>query len=150
VSPIPPVEFEYPWALAAGEHEGSHLLIRFRQFPEDFARAQFPERINIFWRMYEPELNGLPTNQESQRLETFENRLVSAVERDGHSILSVVLTCAGRREFVFHTADVAEFVQRLTNMPQEVERYPIDLLRNNDPDWAYFDAVTPQVGPAGT
>ena len=59
-------------------------------------------------------------------------------------------SCAGRREFVFHTADVAEFVQRLTNMPQEVERYPIDLLRNNDPDWAYFDAVTPQVGPAGT
>jgi hypothetical protein len=33
---------------------------------------------------------------------------------------------------------------RLTDMPQEEDRYPIELTRSEDPDWGYDDAVVPQ------
>ena len=129
------------WALAEGEHEGHPLLSRFREFPGNFPRVSYPERLNLFWQMLERDENGWPTEFEFERLKAFEDRLVEAVEHDGQSILSVVLTCNGEKEFVFHTADVTIFLSKLTNMPQEQERYPIMIISNTDPEWGYFDDV---------
>lgn len=131
------------WTLAQGEFEGHPLLIRYREFVPGHRRAAFPERLNIFWTMTEPDRHGLTTTAEFDRLSTFENRLVEAVERDGLAVLSVVLTCNGKREFVFHTADVAGFSQRLHDMPQEHDRYPIEIVHARDAMWAYDDSVVP-------
>src|SRR5688572_11280011 len=131
------------WAGAEGEHEGHPLLIRYREFPHDFPRGSYPERVNVFWKMVETDQNGWPTEFEFVRLRAFEDRLVEAVELDRQSILSVVLTCNGEKEFIFHTGDEAVFLRRLANMPQEQERYPITILRNTDPEWNYFDSVIP-------
>jgi hypothetical protein len=32
-------------------------------------------------------------------------------------------------------------MRRLTEMPQETERYPITIQRYDDPDWRYFKSV---------
>ena len=85
------------------------------------------------------------TDEEFQRWATFEDRLVEAVEPDEQSILVGALTCNGEKEFIFHTADPAEFPKRLTDMPQETERYPIIIERYDDPDWFYFKEVTSQL-----
>jgi hypothetical protein len=131
-----------PWTLVRRDHEGLPLLVRFRQFGEELPRTRLPERLNIMWQMREPDVNGLTTAAEYEQLEAFEAALVAAVERDGHAVLSAVLTTGGQREFVFHTADPAVFLERLTEMPQQAQRYPIEIHRNHDPRWAYFDAVT--------
>lgn len=133
------------WAVAKGQHEGRVLLIRFRQMTPAFSRAAYPERINIFWEMRESDEAGLPRPEEATRLAAFEDRLVDAVEVDKHSILAVVLTTAGKREFVWQTTDVAGFLERLTGMPQEDDPYPIVMVREEDPHWYYFDSVTPEV-----
>lgn len=130
-----------PWSIAVGIHEGKPLYIRSRNFPFTFTRASYPQRINIFWTMSEVGSEGLPLEFEFERLETFENRLVGAVEQDKHSLLSVVLTTNGQREFVFHTADVSGFLSRLKNMRQEDSRYPIELQRFDDVDWEYDSSV---------
>jgi hypothetical protein len=135
------------WALAEGEYQGRPLLIRFRRFPEGFVRAVLPQRINVTWTMGEPASTGLPSDAEHAQLVRFEDRLVAAVEHDAHSVLSVVLTCDGKREWVFHTADVPGFMGRLTDMPQEEERYPIELARTEDSEWTYDDAVVPPIAP---
>ena len=85
--------------------------------------------------------NGLTTEKEFRRLETFEDRLIDAVERDEHSILVAALTCNGEKEFVFYTADVPGFLERLSKMPQEKERYPITIQKYDDPNWKYFEAL---------
>ena len=94
--------------------------------------------------MSETDRNGWPTDEEFSRLEVFEDRLVNAVESDQHSILVGALTCNGQKEFIFHTADVPGFMERLNNMPQEKERYPVTIQSYDDPDWYYFTAVTSQ------
>lgn len=134
------------WALAEAECNSHPLLIRYREFPREFPKSKYPQRINNFWRMSEIDENGLPTEGEFSRLATFENRLVNAVEHDEHSILAGALTCNGEKEFIFYTSDVPEFMERLANMPQENERYPITIQRYDDPNWNYFDAVIPKGG----
>jgi hypothetical protein len=94
--------------------------------------------------MSEPDVNGLATDEEHERLSAFENRLVNAVEHDDHSVLLAALTGGGEKEFLFHTADVPGFLARLTNMPQEAERYPITIQGEHDPEWHYYDDVRDQ------
>src|SRR5690242_12855970 len=120
------------WGLARGMHAGRPLVIRFRQFASTFPKEMFPERLNVFWDMRRPGPTGMPSDLDNQEMGTFEDRLVAAVERDGMAILSVVLTTGGRREFVFHTADVDGFLERLTEMPQERSAYPIEIERYSD------------------
>jgi hypothetical protein len=132
------------WALAEAECNSHPLLIRFREFPRTFPKWKYPQRINIFWRMSETDENGFPTEGEFSRLATFEDRLISAVEEDRQSILAGALTCNGEKEFIFYSADVPGFMQHLTDMPQENERYPITIQRYDDLDWSYFEAVIPK------
>ena len=33
----------------------------------------------------------------------------------------------------------SKYPKRLTNIPQEKERYPIKIERYDDPDWSYFE-----------
>jgi hypothetical protein len=129
------------WSIAEGQVDSVPIWIRFRQFPLDFPRTSYPERLNIFWQMTELDEGGAPTIGEMERSGTFENRLVAAVEPDGFGVLAIVLTGGGQREYVFHTSDPSGFVQRLTEMPQEEERYPIAIYRHADPEWAYDQAV---------
>jgi hypothetical protein len=82
--------------------------------------------------------NGFPTEDEREKLHHFENRLVCAVEEDEFSLLSMVITGNGQREFVFHTSDPQEFIGRLTNMPQEEKPYPIEIHCHEDEYWTYY------------
>jgi hypothetical protein len=127
------------WTVAEG-HTGEYpFQVRFRTMRADFPRSDFPKRLNIFWSMSEADDNGYATAAELRKLHTFEDRLVKAVEFDGFSILSVVLTGRSEREFVFYTPDPQEFVQRLTQMPQEEEIYPVEIHANDDEDWEYYE-----------
>jgi hypothetical protein len=133
------------WTGADGVYVDHPLLIRFREFDEAFPKGRYPIRLNVLWQMVESDVNGWPTDSEFEKLSTFEDRLVEAVEQDNQSILTVVLTYNGTKEFVFHSEDEAVFLDRLTNMPQEAERYPITIHKNLDAAWDYFKSMTASV-----
>lgn len=129
---------QLPWSVAEGATDEYEFQIRFRKFPESINTKAYPIRLNIFWQMDECFENGYPTEEELKRVHTFENRIVDAVEHDNFSIMSIVLTGNGQREFVFHTSDSHEFIDRLTNMPQEDDPYPLEIHSNDDEEWEYY------------
>ena len=131
------------WTVAEG-HTGQYpFTVRFRQFPPDFPRTAYPKRLNIFWSMRLPDKNGLASREELEDLQTFENRLVAALEKDESVWLAAVVTGRSEREFVFYLQRTQQFLQCLTDMPQEQERYPIEIHMEEDPDWSYFDDLVP-------
>jgi hypothetical protein len=132
------------WVLAKAERSGRPLLIRFRQFPNGLPEATYPKRISIFWTMSDPDVTGLPTDDEFDRLATFKDRLIAALEHDEHSILTLVLSHNGENEFIFYTADVAGFFERLTSISRLEEHYPTSTRQAADPDWSYFLSVIPE------
>ncbi len=49
------------------------------------------------------------------------------------------------RGFVFQLQQPALFLQRLGEMPQEQERYPLEIHCADDPDWSYYQRMAPSV-----
>ena len=126
------------WSVAEGHTQEYKFQNRFRHFPEEINKTSYSTRLNIFWNMEECYEDGSPTKEELSKLHTFEDRIIEAVESDCFSILSMVITGNGTREFVFHTPDPQEFINRLTNMPQEEDPYPLEIHSNEDEEWEYY------------
>jgi hypothetical protein len=131
-----------PWTVAKAIHDGKPIVVRFREFPATFMRETYPHRLNLFWRLRTVSDDQLPDDDESTLLKLFEDRLVEAVEPDGFGVLSTVLTGRGQREYVIHVKNPDEFGGRLTAMPQERTRYPIEILSYEDAAWTYDADVT--------
>jgi hypothetical protein len=130
-----------PWTVIRARNSAGVMVFRRRVFPESFEKKAFPHRLNIFWSSTASDARGLPEKEESDRIQSFEDRIVEATEPEEQSVLSLVLTGKEQREFVFHTKNTAEFLRRLTNMPQEEEPYPIEIQHVIDPEWEYVDRV---------
>ncbi len=134
---------DLPWRNADGLYETLPIQARVRDYPSDFPRAGYPERLNVFWRMTERGESGLGAPEEVAQLQLFEERLLTAVEADRHTVCSIILTWNGRREFVLHTADVEGFLTRLGTMPHGEDNYPIEIQVDTDPEWTYDRSLTP-------
>jgi hypothetical protein len=130
-----------PWALIQARNDEDAILVRHRQFPDEFPKGHFSHRLNIFWQMSDALPGGYPDTAESDRMRIFEDRLVDATEHDKGSVLSMVLTGKGQREYVFHTRSTDEFLYRLAEMPQKTERYPIEIHCTEDVAWEYVERV---------
>ena len=130
------------WVLAKAERKRRPLLIRFRQFAGDLPKSTYPNRISIIWKLAEPDETGLPGDEEFDRLASFEDRLMTAVEHDQQSIFTLVNSGNGEHEFVFYTTDVTGFNERLTRLTEE--SYPISVQHSADPNWTYFHDAIPE------
>ncbi len=126
------------WAVAEGTHNDLPLMIRFRnKLSQTPMREGHPQLIQIYWDYSEHE-SGMPSSEESQSMEVFENRLVNALETDLSGVLAAVITTNGYREWVYYCLSTEAFAERLHNMPQETDPYPIEIETSSDPEWDYF------------
>ena len=133
------IKIDDTWSIAEGEHNGHPLVMRFRSKLTSLAgHPSYPKRLEITWSFRSFGENRMPSSAESEAMKVFENRLVPAVERDNLAILTTVVTNDGERIWYFYVSDVPEFGKRLTNMPQEEERYPIALSATADPNWDFY------------
>lgn len=126
------------WAVAEGKHNKLPLIVRFRdELQERPNISGHPNLVRIIWS-YDALDNGLPGNMVMEQLNIFEERLSSIVEHDALAVLVVVMTNDGDREWAFYARDVDEFANRLMNLAQDEERYPIELTSRSDPEWDYL------------
>jgi hypothetical protein len=127
------------WALAKAKAEAGPLVLRYRTpilGPDNV--EGYHRVLRILWP-YEAEDSGaMPSTSESAEMGQFEDRLCGVLEVDAHAFLAAVLTFDGARQWVFYTADVGECGRRLEGMPQNAERYPIEIDAFDDPTWQYL------------
>jgi len=90
------------------------------------------------WAYADEGSGALPDTTTGETLETFENRLVAALEKDAVAVLTAVLTFDGARQWVFYTPDASACGARINAMPQEQDPYPIELDVFTDTDWQYL------------
>lgn len=129
---------ELGWAIAEGKTDEYSFQVRFRCFPVDFSKDSYPVRINVFWGMARPLEDGLASQVDIPIMQKFEERIVRTSELDGSAILAAVLTGRGEREFVFYARSTDAFLCKLNEIPQETDRYPIQIHSSNEPGWDYF------------
>jgi len=133
-----------PWVLAKGTQDGHSLMMRFRQFSRDFPKQEFPVRINMICDVKEQTESGLPTRSEYERLGRLEEHLMNTVEEDEDSVLAMVITSSGKREFIFQTSDAESFRERLSHVYDDAKDYQLNLMQSEDDDWEYIQDYTPR------
>lgn len=133
-----------PWALAKGDRDGSSLMMRYRQFTCDFPKQNYPVRINVVCDFHERTNSGLPTQTEYMRLDVVEDKLMELAEKDDTSVLAMVITSSGKREFIFQTADADSFYQRVNNVYNNAPGYQLAVSHENADEWDLYDTYIPK------
>ena len=130
------------WLVAMSDIDGLPAAIRLRADVKSFiASGNHRHYLRVVWEISDPDENGLPSDHEIQRLESFEDHLCRAVEANDDAILTFVITSDGLRQWLFYSKDLEESEHRINQLPQEEERYPIELTAKEDASWSEYDLV---------
>ncbi|WP_455640574.1 DUF695 domain-containing protein [Parabacteroides sp.] len=127
------------WFTALSEDEEGHLItVSGRDELTEFVQSgKFKERVEITWK-YEGDEKGMPGEELAEQMETVEETLKKAMEKDKLSILTAVYTGAGEKIWVFYTRTVRVFGERLNEALASFELLPISIYTEVDPEWEEY------------
>jgi hypothetical protein len=127
------------WSITHGVGDVGPYVLRFQQelLPVSDTSG-YSELLTILWPYAEEDTGALPSSADLAAMEVFEERLHAALEHDAHAVITAVLTFDGARQWVVYTSDFMECGQRITDMPQNEDPYPIEMHAKDDPGWDYL------------
>lgn len=127
------------WFTALSEDgEGYLVTVSGRDELTEFIQSgKFKERAEITWK-YEGDEHGMPGEELAQQMETVEEAMKKAMEKDKLSILTAVYTGAGEKIWVFYTRTVRVFGERLNEALASFELLPISIYTEVDPEWEEY------------
>ena len=133
-----------PWALAKGSRDGFSMMMRYRQFKPDFPKQDYPIRVNVVCDFQERTQSGMPTQTEYYRLDTVEDQLMGLAEDDESSVLAMVITSSGKREFIFQTSNADDLYQRVNSAYDSKPDYYLDVSQDREDGWELIDEYIPK------
>ena len=127
------------WFTALSEDEAGHLVtVSGRDELTEFIQSgKFKERAEITWK-YEGDDKGMPEDELAKEMETVQETLRKAMEKDKLSILTGVYTGAGEKVWVYYTRTVRVFGERLNEALAPFELLPISIYTEVDPEWEEY------------
>ncbi|MDR0431384.1 MAG: DUF695 domain-containing protein [Tannerellaceae bacterium] len=127
------------WFTALSESESGELVtvIGRDALGEFIESGKFKERVEITWK-YEPDSKGMPSNVEGERMETVQETLRKAMEKDKFSILTGVYTGGGEKVWVFYTRTSRVFGEKLNEVLEPFELLPISIYTEADSGWEEY------------
>ena len=130
------------WNIAEGENEGKPRLIRYRPDLEScIGSSNYPQRLVIIWNYEADNSSGMPSEQLSEEMKSFEDALVGALDPDRLAILAFVLTNKGSREWHYYVSDTQEVGSRINLALSTFPKLPLHLQVEDDPEWEQMSAV---------
>lgn len=133
------IKIDDTWTASEGRLEGKPILVRARKNLHAIAgHPRFPRRLRIVWEFTPDNDSGMPRSDDLMLIQGCENLLVDALERDNHAVLTHVLMCDGRQQWVFYTSDVGESGRRINETLPHDPPYPIGLTVEPDVEWSEY------------
>ena len=127
------------WFTALSEDETGHLVtVNGRDNLMEFVNSgKFKERVEITWK-YEGDDKGMPSEALAEKMETVQETLRKAMEKDKLAILTEVCTGAGEKLWIYYTRTTRVFGERLNDVLMPFELLPITIYTEVDPDWEEY------------
>jgi hypothetical protein len=129
------------WSVFETEIDELPAFVRFRSDAGSLVKGNYPTSFRVVWEYAADDEYQLPSDDELERLDDFEEHLGQALEDDGHAVLVFVMTNDGLRQWLFYTKDLGETTRRINAMPQEHDPYPIELTSAPDPQWSEYQRL---------
>jgi hypothetical protein len=127
------------WTVAQGEKNGRPLLIRYRnERPQGVEQSAFPFLLSATWT-YQPNEFGLPSAEEMETMDKFEDALVSGLEGSRTAHLMVVLTGNGERDWLWYTRGEKQAMSQVNQSLKGHARYPgVQFSVQSDQAWQAY------------
>ena len=124
------------WTLAQGEHEGAPLIPRINTAAGPLAgHPEFKHRVGVAIPLREPDEQGFPSEEEGAELAEIEETLARSLLANLESLLVLVITTGGMREFVFYTANPSATESKLRTITEEVTSHEVQAYIEPDKEW---------------
>jgi hypothetical protein len=126
------------WSVAQGQKHGKPLLIRYRsERPQGVETTAFPYLLSATWA-YQPNEFGLPSPEEMELMDKFEDALGLALETSQTAHLMVILTGNGDRDWLWYTCGEAEVMRQVNQALKGHQRYPVQFSVQPDRGWRAY------------
>jgi hypothetical protein len=123
---------------AQGEQDGKPVIYRsLENVPKGQKESDFPNLINIYWPFALEVNNGMPDSKTNENQIAFEDAIES-LDKNDISHLMLVVTGNGRKEWIWYVKDVDSWLNRLNELLQGHEVYPIEIEIDQDPEWSTY------------
>ncbi len=127
------------WTLLKGENNGNLMLIRKNSGYDKMAGNKFyPMRCGIALKFLYPNTNGLPQIYKEPDLDKLEDDIFSIFQTNLNSLVTLVITTSGFREYVLYTKDVKKFEIGLEQLKAKYTQYTITSYSKMDENWSTY------------
>jgi len=131
------------WVRASGTLRDKPISIQYREDWQTVKDADtLPLCVQIAWNAESvDDSTGFPALQEQSRIVTFNQHLQDKLEPDENALVSMMLTNNGVNQWVIYCKDLQKVQDGLNNIPTDEGLYPIEVVANEDPEWATFTKI---------
>ena len=125
-----------PWTVASGDNEGKTIFVRLNTGASAVSKqSALRHRIGIAVLLRAPDASGLPTPDESATLSHIEEAVEAALRVGHESILVVVVTTGGMREFLLYSAAPQKAEAAIATVQAQFPSYQIQFYVQPDAEW---------------
>jgi hypothetical protein len=132
-----------PWSVASGDSDGKPIFIRINTGASAVSKLPaFGHRVGIAVSLQAPDASGLPTPDEAATLSQIEEAVEAALRVGHETILVVVLTTGGMREFVLYSAAPQNIEAAIGTVQARFPSHEIQFYIQPDADWDAYASFT--------
>jgi hypothetical protein len=122
--------------------DGAAVIYKFiNELPEEAIRANYTWLTVISWKYDGSSNNGMPLEDDNQRMITLEDAIEDHLENDG--VLHHVYSRTGNnlKELVYYIHDQEQFLEALKKTLSSHQSYPIEINFYHDVEWEDFERL---------
>ena len=125
------------------------MIVRRNDSAKELAgHVDYNHRVGVAIPLLQPNELGLPANGESEQLHQLEDALVTALESGQKSILVLVITTGGMREFVFYTKDPDSTKTVIENLQKTIASHEMQTYVAADHAWETYKTFSRRKFPS--
>ncbi|TGD56532.1 DUF695 domain-containing protein [Flavobacterium humi] len=127
------------WSILQGKNNGNPMLIRKNVGCDKIAgNKNYSISCGIAFKLLFPAENGFPDVESEPELNNLEDDIFDFFETDLNSIVPLVITTSGFKEYVLYTKDVNEFKIRLEKLKAKYKQYELTSYNESDKNWKTY------------
>ena len=127
------------WNVAQGEFEGKPMVIRINTGARNYiAHPELPFRLGITVSFNTPNEHGFCSGDEGDQLSAIEDTLTECLGSEQIAFPVLVVTCAGRREYIFYASDTKRASQTVERCRIGITSHQLQFAMESDTEWSYF------------
>lgn len=129
------------WTTPTEAENGNTVIVTGRDYLEEIQKkGKFKYRVTVTWE-YESLPNGMPTEEDSQMLETVTEALQSEFKKDKVAYLTGIYTGDGERDWVFYAQNLNIFSKVFNRAMENVPELPLKFEAEEDSDWEEYQEM---------